>query len=143
MLDKEEYKCETELINLTGFDYLPDLDDTENMICVKPEEHPYIAAGSDVKTTRELIHIPNDAEYVEILGHKLYGDFGSFEKFCDYLRKCEALEDRWKEFRKYITDYKEEKCQKMGDYAEYGRYCVALSIDDILKKMEEIEGKNS
>lgn len=113
----------------------------ENIVCVKPEEHPYIMAGTDIEPTRALIDIPKDASYIEILGHKLYGDFGSFEKFCDYLKKCDAMEERWEEFRKYLIDYKEEKCQKMGDYAPYGRYCVALSIDDILMKMEEIEKK--
>ena len=58
------------------------------------------------------------------------------------------FEDNWKELRQYFIDYKREKTTEFsinpytGDVSNvYGRYCVALSIDDILKKMDEIEGK--
>ena len=37
---------------------------------------------------RTLIFIPNNANYIEILGHKIDG-FESFEAFCEYLNKCD------------------------------------------------------
>ena len=44
----------------------------------------------------------------------------------------------WESLRQYLKDYKEEKSY---DYETDTRYCVALSIDDLLEKMDEIEGK--
>lgn len=115
------------------------MSEIENLICVKPEEHPYIAAGSDIKNTRELIHIPNGADYVEILGHKLYGDFGSFEKFCDYLKKCDAMEERWRELEIWLVNYKMESNRRR-------RSCMSpcgISVGRVIYKMRELEGKNS
>ena len=41
---------------------------------------------------RCLIFIPNNANYIEILGHKIDG-FESFEAFCEHLKKYAELEE--------------------------------------------------
>ena len=42
--------------------------------------------------SRTLIFIPKDANYIEILGHKIDG-FDSFEAFCEHLKKYAELEE--------------------------------------------------
>lgn len=92
--------------------------------------------------------IPPDGQYIEILGHKITEHAGSFKEFFDHLKKCESLEHKWNELKRYFIDYRNEKmrenCGAVVDQEAfnevYGRYCIALSIDDILKKMDEIEG---
>lgn len=48
------------------------------------------------------------------------------------------FEHFWNELKAFLMKYRREKSR--GDKDE--RYCVALSIDDILKKMKEIEEKS-
>lgn len=61
------------------------------------------------------------------------------EKIDKLQKDYERLKKNWNELRTYFVDYREAK----SGYDVSGRYCVALSIDDILKIMSEIEGKNS
>ena len=49
----------------------------------------------------------------------------------------DKFERNWYVLKKFFIDYREEKSKGCTDR----RYCVALSIDDILKKMNEIEEK--
>ena len=39
-----------------------------------------------------LIYIPKNANYIEILGHRIDG-FDSFEAFCEHLKKYTELEE--------------------------------------------------
>ena len=99
---------------------------------------------------RILIEIPPEGSYVEILGHRLDGDFGNFEGFLEYLNGLERTQSNWESLKSYLGEYKERKIhetygviidQKISRES-YGRHCIALSIDDILKKMDEIEKEN-
>lgn len=50
----------------------------------------------------------------------------------------------WEELKEFLIEYMEKHSNgydKNGDYAVYGRYCVSISIDDLLEKMDEIEKK--
>lgn len=49
----------------------------------------------------------------------------------------DKFERNWYVLKKFFIDYREEKSKGCTDR----RYCIALSIDDILKKMNEIEEK--
>ena len=96
---------------------------------------------------REIIYIPADENYVRILGHKIEG-FESFEHFVSYLEQCdryekenEKLKKMWNSLRAYFMNYYKEKAQE-DEICDHGRYCVALSIYDILSKMDEIEFEN-
>lgn len=60
------------------------------------------------------------------------------EKIDKLQKEKERFEKNWNELEKYFIDYREAK----SGYDVSGRYCVALSIDDILKIMSEIEEKN-
>lgn len=72
---------------------------------------------------------------------------------CEYLqrsadRKEETLihnrmeeqeyQDNWYTFKQWLIDY---RFNKNGSH-EDGRYCVALSVTDLLAKMEEMEGNS-
>ena len=66
----------------------------------------------------------------------------------DIMEYIKELEDNWDELREYFVKYRDEKTPEFvigGDSNVYNvnknRYCVALSIDDILEKMKEIEEK--
>ncbi len=48
--------------------------------------------------------------------------------------------DRWDELKKYLTDYETQKKKESGEYGN-SRYCIAISITDILEKMNEIDNK--
>lgn len=46
---------------------------------------------------------------------------------------------KWERLKQYLKDYKELK-----GYPDWnGRYCIAISIDELLKKMDEIEKENN
>lgn len=54
--------------------------------------------------------------------------------------------DFWEKLRAYFVDYNKKhslgyitKVDEDGGYSVYGRYCVSISIDDLLEKMDEIE----
>jgi hypothetical protein len=66
----------------------------------------------------------------------------------------ERDETNWEKLRKWLILYKEMKGRDLEPKYDdpkcnyfrtvqggYGRYCIALSIDEILEKMDEIEGK--
>lgn len=61
------------------------------------------------------------------------------EKIDKLMKEKERFEKNWNELRTYFVDYREAK----SGYDVSGRYCVALSIDDIVEIMSEIEEKNS
>lgn len=43
-------------------------------------------------TDEPVMFIPREGNYVEILGHRIDGDFKSFEGFCEYLNKIKQTE---------------------------------------------------
>ncbi len=45
---------------------------------------------------------------------------------------------KWNELKKWVANY--EDCKKMPDNY-LGRYCVAISCQDLLEKMDEIESR--
>lgn len=48
--------------------------------------------------------------------------------------------NKWKELKQWLVDYKIEKFgQDNYQRDALGRYCIALSVDDIFDKMTEIE----
>ena len=54
-----------------------------------------------------------------------------------FAKTWDEYKEKWEEFRQYCIDYR----FKMSGHNDDRRYCVALSITDILKKMDEIEEK--
>ena len=45
----------------------------------------------------------------------------------------------WEELKEYLIDYMEKRSYQGDDYSVYGRYCVSISVEDLLEKMREIE----
>lgn len=55
----------------------------------------------------------------------------------------EELENNWEELKRWLKDYEAVKIKTNGlDKVEYRRYCIAISVEDILNKMDEIKGEN-
>lgn len=55
----------------------------------------------------------------------------------------EKLENNWEELKKWLKDYEAVKIKTDRlDKVEYRRYCIAISVEDILNKMNEIEGED-
>lgn len=51
--------------------------------------------------------------------------------------ETDNFEEKWYTLKIFLMNYRREKTGLDTD----GRYCIALSIEDILEKMNEIEGK--
>lgn len=48
--------------------------------------------------------------------------------------------NKWKKLKQWLVDYKIEKSDQDNYQRDaLGRYCIALSVDDIFDKMTEIE----
>ena len=47
----------------------------------------------------------------------------------------------WDELKQWIEKYRKDHTQS-NNWDEFGRYCVAISCDELLDKMNEIESKN-
>lgn len=54
------------------------------------------------------------------------------------LEEYYKIRDNWSELKQRISDY---RFNKTGSH-EDGRYCVSISVTDLLKWMDELEGKN-
>lgn len=92
-----------------------------------------------------LMFIPGDENYIEILGHRIEG-YADLEEFKKYLEECGEAQHRWNELKVFLMKYRREKTPQYtigGDgnarSTDVQRYCVAMSITDILAKMEELE----
>ncbi len=49
-------------------------------------------------------------------------------------------EEKWKELRQWLINYKIEKSSDGRYHRDVsGRYCIAISIDDILDKMNDFK----
>ena len=94
---------------------------------------------------KELIFIPNDHTYFKILDYEIRGH-GDLEEFLNDLKECKDAQHRWNELKVFLMKYRREKTPQYtigGDgnvrSTDVQRYCVAMSITDILTKMEELE----
>ena len=88
---------------------------------------------------KPLIDIPADRTYFKILDYEIRGH-GDLEEFLNDLKECKDAQHRWNELKVFLMKYRREKSQGISGFDGYeNRYCVALSIDDILAKMKEIE----
>ena len=92
---------------------------------------------NNTETARELIHIPADGNHVEILGHKLEGDFKSFKGFCEYLRKVDRTESNWNNLKEWLVDeidkYENDKWVSFQEVVRAG------AMKKLYEKMEELE----
>lgn len=64
--------------------------------------------------------------------------------------KVEKYQKHWGALKEYIKDYEKkhvhttiEVLDESCDVEVYGRYCVAISCEDLLAKMDEIEKENT
>ena len=53
-------------------------------------------------------------------------------------KKYDSIQQRWDNFKQWLIDY---RFNKTGSH-EDGRYCVAISVTDLLAKMDEMEENN-
>ena len=67
---------------------------------------------------KNLIWIPKEGNYIEILGHRIDG-FDSFEAFCEYLKKYAELEEmvnclqaEKERYKKYYFQHEYDKWEK-------------------------------
>lgn len=49
--------------------------------------------------------------------------------------------DKWEELKKWIKKYRADHTQT-NNWNEFGRYCIAISCDEILEKMYKLEEKS-
>lgn len=115
-----------------------------NGICVEHENHPYI---SEIDNGRGLALGRVDIEntHIEIMGHRIDG-YEDVEEFLKDLEECKEAQHRWNELKVFLMKYRREKTPQYligsdGNVrsTNVNRYCVAMSITDILAKMEELE----
>lgn len=73
---------------------------------------------------KNLIYIPKDANYIEILGYRIDG-FDSFEAFCEHLKKYAELEDTV-ERQKVEIERLQKRVEELEDiemFREANDYC--------------------
>ena len=86
-------------------------------------------------------YIDEDLVYQEFKNHTLEKP-NDFEKFC--IQHCEDISEalkivnNWNNLKQWLKEYRLNKTGSDKD----GRYCVAISITDLLNKMEELENNN-
>lgn len=100
---------------------------------------------------KNLIFIPKDANYIEILGYRIDG-FDSFEAFCEYLKKYAELEeivehlqaeneDVEKEIDKQYEQARADILENMADGGTSCHWCIeqhkAEAYKEIVKELKE------
>lgn len=97
------------------------------------------------KEQSPFVFIPYDETYIEIMGHRIDG-YKDLQEFLKDLEECKEAQHRWNELKVYLMKYRREKTPQYtigsdGNVrsTDESRYCVAMSITDILAKMEELE----
>jgi hypothetical protein len=73
-----------------------------------------------------------------ICNNKNIGEFITINDNKYHLCCIEQLKEQRQEFKKWVSDYRYNKTGSNED----GRYCVAISVTDVLNKLNELEGKN-
>ncbi len=116
-----------------------------NGICVEHENHPYINELDNERKGIALGRVDIENTYLEIMGHKIEG-YADVEEFLKDLEECKEAQHRWNELKVFLMKYRREKTPQYligsdGNVrsTNVNRYCVAMSITDILTKMEELE----
>ena len=75
-----------------------------------PKENPHVftatIAGKNPEDDYNIIFIPADGSYVEILGHRITGDFKTFEGFLEYLKDLEEIK---RKYEKLLAEKHEAK----------------------------------
>ena len=66
---------------------------------------------------KPVMIISRDRSYIEILGHRLHGDFSSFEDFMKYIKKIAAMEQENEKLKEEIRLLHNDKCRVI-DYLE-------------------------
>ena len=84
-----------------------------------------------------IMNIPADGSYVEIFGHKLNGDFGNFQGFCDHLIELERTQSNWESLKKYLEDEIDE--YERDKWCSYTDIIRGGAMKKLLEKMEELE----
>lgn len=79
---------------------------------------------------KNLIYIPKDANYIEILGYKIDG-FDSFEVFCEHLKKYAELEETVNRLQAENERLKGISDNKTKELLRYN-----ASIEELHKKLE-------
>lgn len=116
----------------------------DNGICVEHENHPYINELNNRKGLA-LGRVDINNTHIEIMGHRIDG-YEDVQEFLKDLEECKEAQHRWNELKVFLMKYRREKTPQYtigGDgnvrSTDVQRYCVAMSITDILTKMEELE----
>lgn len=51
------------------------------------------------------------------------------------------MKDKWEELHKWIEEYRDSHTQP-NNWSEFGRYEIAISCNNLLEKMHELEEKS-
>lgn len=82
---------------------------------------------SGTETTKEdftIIDIPADGSHVEILGHRITGDFKTFEGFLEYLRDLETTKREYEKLMATSTNIEISMIKDSGDRTEFATGAV-------------------
>lgn len=82
-----------------------------------------------------IIDIPSDGSYVEILGHRITGDFKTFEEFLEYLKD---LEETKQKYEKLLAEKHEAKNIPAGCDKTCGPNWEAM-YKDCFEKLDRTE----
>lgn len=74
-----------------------------------------IITPEDVNTP--MMVIAANGSYIDILGHRLDGDFSSFEDFMEYIKKIAAMEEENKKLKEEIRLLNNDRCRVL-EYLE-------------------------
>lgn len=67
-----------------------------------------------------------------------YGNSDTFRNVIYSNNTSESYEEKWMELKKWVEKYKMTHTPS-NNWDAYGRYCVAISCDDILQRMNELD----
>ncbi len=103
---------------------------------VKTEADPFIKGQINLWTDSEKIGTFGDRSITKFFvrdegnSNKIYQELVDKENY--------RLKKQKEEFKNWVVEYRYNKTGSNED----GRYCVAISVTDILNKLNELEGKN-
>lgn len=111
---------------------------------LEPIKIPDNVIQGGYEKNRPLIYIPKDGGYIEILGHKLYGEFDSFQSFVDYLKTVSDIEKENKQLKKHMSEFGEylltkyEEAKLDAQYYDGVRYSSMQEriYEDLVNRME-------
>lgn len=92
---------------------------------------------------RVIIFVPNEGNYIEILGHRIDG-FDSFESFCEHLKKFAEMEDTINRQKAEIDQLhnlviaKHKEINRLDDYMQYAK---AEAIKEFAERLKALKIK--